>query len=58
MARQSYILLPQDDFVAMTSLLHNVKIDIAKLEASYFVSEVSRRVEEIERILNDTEEDS
>lgn len=57
MARPAYILLLQDDFTAMTSLLHDVKLDIAQLEASYRANEISRKLEAIEQILNGSEND-
>lgn len=57
MPRMAYILLPQDDFIAMTALLHDVKFNIAQLEASYQANEISRKLETIEQILNGSEND-
>lgn len=57
MPRPVYILLPQDDFAAMTALLHDVKFNIAQLEASYHANEISRKLEAIEQILNGSEND-
>lgn len=53
MARERYVIIPQDDFESLNSLIHDIKINISKFEHSYFVSEVSRKVDEMEQILND-----
>lgn len=57
MSRMAYILFSQDDFAAMTALLHDVKFNIAQLEASYHANEISRKLEAIEQILNGSEND-
>lgn len=51
------VMLPQDDYDAVMSLLHDTRIECQELPDCYHTNEVRRRIEEIGRILTHCEEE-
>lgn len=51
------VILPQDDYDAVMSLLHDIRVECQELPDCYRTNEVRRRIEEIGRILTYCEEE-
>ncbi len=51
MKRVPFILISQEDIQYALSLIHDAKINLSKIENSYFNNEVRHRLERLETIL-------